>query len=843
MTNHAPTFTSSSATGSFSENTNTTGSAALHQLTGTMNFKDSDKSDTHTTSASLGSAVLSSGSVIPASSLSHFQTAMSSQILSDSNGNGSLKWTFSDADSDFDFLAKNQSLTLTYNIKVSDNHGGFVTQTVKVTVTGTDDKPVVAVEPITIVTEQANHTLSLSPDIAHIQLDFTDVDLINTGHTASVTGVTATGNTSGMLPGSLGTAELMAFFQVDNVVKNSGSSTGVINTTFAAPDLAFDYLAAGEQLNIAYTVQLDDHAGGVSTQIVNVTVVGTNDKPVFLCGPEVAHLTESENLSPSGDLHASGDLLFTDVDLSDTHTLSTTVTASRSGGGAIPLSDAALLAAFQTSLGPDSTGHLIGDVDWNFALANAATSFLSDGEILTLTYHVAVIDPSGATATQDVTVTILGKNSLTVNAVVGVAADTAGVDTGNFIASGNVITDAGDTGDPSAVLSVSEVNGDPGNVGNFVAGTYGDLQVFSDGTYLYQAHANVDPLQLGDHPTDMFNFTVTDGLGHSHSTTLTLTVQGADDAPVITAADVLGSLVEDAGPTVGVNGGFETGDLTGWSSSGVDALGLFIGGALGNYAAELHAGGGFLEQDVATTAGQHYTLSFYVAGDAESNPTSLSVFWDGAQILAVSNASPGFTQYTFDVVGDGSDPTTQLFFDFSGSGIQFVDQVSIAPTPGPAYRNDGWSHCLLRHRNRRYPYGELHAAGRRLRRHFLARSGLRIRRQRNGRLAFHGRQCRYPVPGAGADHYPDLLRVRPGRPRPVCTQQDVTVAINGANDAPTAVNETVISDAGASGDDRHSGLGAGLQRQRSGHDRPSRRQQRRVEHGRVGDPVLRLRLL
>ena len=86
--------------------------------------------------------------------------------------------------------------------------------------------------------------------------------------------------------------------------------------------------------------------------------------------------------------------------------------------------------------------------------------------------------------------------------------------------------------------------------------------------------------------------------------------------------------------------------------------------------------------DAATTAGQHYTLSFYVAGDAESNPTSLSVSWDGVQILAVSNASPGFTQYTFDVVGDASDPTTQLLFDFSGSGVQFVDQISISPTPG-----------------------------------------------------------------------------------------------------------------------------------------------------------------
>jgi VCBS repeat-containing protein len=305
-----------------------------------MNFKDSDKSDTHTTSASLASAVLSSGSIIPASSLTHFQAAMSSSILTDSNGNGSLRWSFSDADNDFDFLAKNQSLTLTYNIKVFDNHGGSVTQTVKITVTGTDDKPVVAVEPITIISEQADHTLSLSPDTAHITLDFTDVDLTNTGHTASVTGVSATGNTSGLLPGALGNAELMAFFHVDSVVKASGSSTGTINTTFSAPDLAFDYLAAGEQLNIAYTVQLDDHAGGVSTQTVNVTVVGTNDKPVFLCGPEVVHLTEGQDLSPAGDLHAQGDLALTDIDLSDTHTVSTTVTASLSGGGSIPLTDA-----------------------------------------------------------------------------------------------------------------------------------------------------------------------------------------------------------------------------------------------------------------------------------------------------------------------------------------------------------------------------------------------------------------------------------------------------------------------------------------------------------------------
>jgi hypothetical protein len=46
MTNHKPVFTSSSATGSFTETANTTDSMTPHLLSGTMNFTDSDHSDT-----------------------------------------------------------------------------------------------------------------------------------------------------------------------------------------------------------------------------------------------------------------------------------------------------------------------------------------------------------------------------------------------------------------------------------------------------------------------------------------------------------------------------------------------------------------------------------------------------------------------------------------------------------------------------------------------------------------------------------------------------------------------------------------------------------------------------
>ena len=74
-------------------------------------------------------------------------------------------------------------------------------------------------------------------------------------------------------------------------------------------------------------------------------MVGTNDKPVYLSCPESAALTADHNVDASANLTARGDLFFSDVDLADAHTFSTTGSASRSGGGAIPLTNAELLAA------------------------------------------------------------------------------------------------------------------------------------------------------------------------------------------------------------------------------------------------------------------------------------------------------------------------------------------------------------------------------------------------------------------------------------------------------------------------------------------------------------------
>ena len=234
------------------------------------------------------------------------------------------------------------------------------------------------------------------------------------------------------------------------------------------------------------------------------------------------------------------------------------------------------------------------------------------------------------------------------------------------------------------------------------------------------------------------------------------------------------------------------------SSSGVTAEPLFLGGEFGNYAARL-SGSGFLEQDVATTAGQHYTLSFYVAGDRRcQHHTRSRCSGTARRFSAQTDVALGFTKYTFDVVGDalGSDDAIVLRF------LRRRQRTCLS------------IRCRSRRRRGRRPRRRTAAspsptsrpripiprASRRTGSGYVGTFSLdpvsESGGSRLGRLALHGRQCRHPVPGAGPDAGPDLLRCRSPTDHGASTLQDVTVAIDGTNDAPTAVNETVITDVG-----------------------------------------------
>ena len=209
------------------------------------------------------------------------------------------------------------------------------------------------------------------------------------------------------------------------------------------------------------------------------------------------------------------------------------------------------------SLVDPATGDGHGDIQWNFALDNSQLQFLAVGQILTLDYHINVTDTFGATATQDVLITISGSNDapiVTADTNAGDAVVESGVAVGGNTpfagdpsATGNVLANDSDP-DTIDVLTVAGVAAGTasgplsGNVGTSVSGTYGTLTLGSNGQWTYaldNSNPNTNALAQGESATDVFSYTASDGHGGiAPTTTLSIAIAGTNDAPVITGDDV-----------------------------------------------------------------------------------------------------------------------------------------------------------------------------------------------------------------------------------------------------------------------------------------------------------------
>src|SRR5262249_5075694 len=187
-----------------------------------------------------------------------------------------------------------------------------------------------------------------------------------------------------------------------SVNPDSTGTTGSIATTFSAPDNTFDFLAAGETLTITYNVTVTDNTGVSLTQPVTITVTGSNDAPVLAADVSGPHTTTQA-------VQTSGTLTFTDVDLSDHHTVSTSVVSTTWSGATPPSGIDAVLAGALSATTADSTGSGSGLIVFTFGAADAL-DFLAAGQKLTITYNVTVTDNNGASSTQPVKITVIGTN-------------------------------------------------------------------------------------------------------------------------------------------------------------------------------------------------------------------------------------------------------------------------------------------------------------------------------------------------------------------------------------------------------------------------------------------------
>ncbi|MDX5595464.1 VCBS domain-containing protein [Pseudovibrio sp. SPO723] len=239
---------------------------------------------------------------------------------------------------------------------------------------------------------------------------------------------------------------------------------------------------------------------------LTVTINGTNDAPVLSAA--TASATEDGKT-------VTGQMAATDVDHGDSQT-------------------------YGTSQAVDGFT-MNADGSWSFDPSHAAYQHLADGQTQQITIPVTVTDSAGATDTENLVITVTGT---------GDGARFTGTDTasvvedqnltgGNLTVQGSLQVSDADTGQDS----FTAVTGQPGS------GGYGTFSIDAQGAWTYTADNSQQAIQalgVGSQPlTDTLTVTSVDGTQHS----LTVTINGTNDAPVLSAATA--SATEDGKSVTG----------------------------------------------------------------------------------------------------------------------------------------------------------------------------------------------------------------------------------------------------------------------------------------------------
>ncbi|MDI6003038.1 VCBS domain-containing protein, partial [Cobetia pacifica] len=276
-----------------------------------------------------------------------------------------------------------------------------------------------------VVTDLAGQSTTSSLDVTVLDtapIANADTRSMNENRSAAVTG--------NVVDGSSATADTLGADAVTVTAVTSGSETVAVSDGAAAvitgahgeltleADGSYSYqsaredlqfLAAGESVTDVYTYVIKDADGDTSSTTLTITINGRNDGPAISVNSgdsASASLTETDSA-----LSTSGTLSVTDVDLSNSVTPSVTSVSSNGDTGALDNDDLLALLGVDTGAIIDDE-NTEGTLNWTFDSSAAGESFdyLSAGESLVLTYTVTVTDTAGATATQDVTITIQGTN-------------------------------------------------------------------------------------------------------------------------------------------------------------------------------------------------------------------------------------------------------------------------------------------------------------------------------------------------------------------------------------------------------------------------------------------------
>ncbi|MDO9319560.1 MAG: VCBS domain-containing protein [Gammaproteobacteria bacterium] len=271
-----------------------------------------------------------------------------------------------------------------FTISLDDQNGGVISKQIDVTITGTNDVPVITAQDLVGgVTELVAPTGSLTDSGT---ISFSDVDLTD-AHLVSAASVGAT---------------LGSLTAVKNTDTTGTGTGGQVTWNYTVPASAVESLAAGQTKVESFMVSIDDQKGGVTTTQVDVTITGTNDVPVITAQDLVGGVTEL--VAPVGNLTDSGAISFSDVDLTDVHLVSAT-------GTPVGTTLGSLTANVSNDTTSSGTG---GQVTWNYSVPASAVEFLAAGQTKVESFSISLSDQNGGVVSRQINVVITGTNDVPV---------------------------------------------------------------------------------------------------------------------------------------------------------------------------------------------------------------------------------------------------------------------------------------------------------------------------------------------------------------------------------------------------------------------------------------------
>jgi len=523
-------------------------------------------------------------------------------------------------------LREGDVVTETFTARVTDDFGAYADQTVTLTITGTNDVPVVANDASAldgVVTEAGNldnGTVVSGSSTVSATLSASDVD----------TGATQTWSLVGKPATTYG-------------VMSIDSATGIWTYTLDNTKAATQGLGEGDVDTQTYTARVTDDKDAYVNQTITITINGTNDSPVAVADTN----TTFENAALT--VNAANGILANDTDPDAGATLMVNAVNGVSGnvGTAVTGTNGGLFT-------------IAADGSYSFNPGSTTFDYLAAGETTTTSVNYTVIDDKDATSSSTVTITLTGTND---------AAVITGTSTASLTETDAVLTATGTlsaTDVDSATTFAAQTN---------VAGTngYGKFSMTTAGVWSYTADTAHNEFAAGINYTDSVTVATADGTQQ----VVTVTIAGTNDAAVITGTSTASLTETDAILTA-------TGTL---SATDVDSATTFV--AQTNVAGTNGYGKFNIGTDGAWSytannahnefvSGTTYTDSITVA-TADGTPQVVTVTMTGSNdaALITGTSSASLTETDAVLTATGTLSVTDV-----DSAATFAAQTNVAGTNG-----------------------------------------------------------------------------------------------------------------------------------------------------------------